>query len=149
MGDEDDGSDLSGMNLSGMSDQDLQQLVGQMGSVTADPEKQKALQTQLAIAKMLREGASIPSGHMAGKVYVGTGPLQAIAGGLGQGLALKTAGDVANQQSGMAGNEQNVRSSYLKALLNKLRGNQDPSESYTGDQSGMDMLAQAQGDGLF
>jgi hypothetical protein len=134
--------DMSSMMDSGLSDQDLQQLVSQLGGISATPEKNQALEQQIKMAQMLRSGAQMPQGHMAGQVYVGPNALQSLSAAGNQAMALNSVNEAVQGMQNNAGDQQAARTAYMKMLAQALRQKQmqqPPSQSMNDAATGVDL----------
>lgn len=116
--------DMSSMMSSGMSDQDIQDMINKLGGISATPEKNQVLEQQIKLANSLRQ--KMPQGEMAGKVYVAPNALQSLSAA-GMNTMANQQGQQAAQQMGVNANDQQAaRTAYMKALAQALRQNQQP-----------------------
>lgn len=135
--------DMSSMlGSTDMSDDDISQLVAQLGGVSATPEKNQALEQQIKMAQMIRSGAQMPQGHMAGQVYVGPNALQSAAAVGNNYLAQRMGNQAVQGMQSNASGQQSARTSYMKMLAQTLRQKQmqqPPSQSMGDTATGVDI----------
>jgi hypothetical protein len=130
------------LGAGGMSDTDLMALANQMGGISAVPEQNSALEKQIAMANMLREGPVQQQGtHISpGSVYVGPNALQSIGSGVDQGMAMGMQSKINKALMQNANNQQGARTAYMKMIADHLRGTQPqmPGQPMQGAPGGVD-----------
>lgn len=119
-----------------MSPDQVQSLTGTLGGISAIPEQNNALEKQMEMAKLLREGPTQPQGtHIApGSVYVGPNALQSAAAGLNQYNSMMMDKKAIDKMTSNAGQLQKARTDYMD-LMSRVLGGQ-PSAGQGDPQGG-------------